>query len=92
MNVLDHKILESWMSSQDPEVSKLPEDFDRLGLSSFTHIATDGKTLHWLMKYTQEAVHGWGILYLDKNIGRSFDGSFSSWFGRSHSFSVPKDS
>ncbi len=64
MKMLDYKTLESLMHSENPEVPKVAKDFDHSKLESFTHIASDGKTLSALAKYTEEAVRD-GISILD---------------------------
>jgi hypothetical protein len=66
MNVLDHQILESGMSSEDPDVLRVHEDYSSIGLGSFTHIATDPKTLQSLIRYTSDAAHGGSFLFLEK--------------------------
>ena len=55
MKVLDSKTLLDLMQSKNPDQQKIPEEYDDLELESFTHIASDHRTLSALAKYTESA-------------------------------------
>jgi hypothetical protein len=62
MKLLDSTIIESLMHSENSEVPKVPDYYDYLNLESFTHIATDGKTLSALAKYSGTAARFGGCI------------------------------
>ncbi len=62
MKLLDATVLEELTRSGTLEGPNIPETYDCINLQSFTHIATDAKTLSALAKYTQKAVRESGCI------------------------------